>query len=109
MENLRDFLWNPLNMSKFELKNILFFKLVRILPEIDGSHKGPFKNYVILLGGRGGHQKITKDHRGGGGGSLKRSHRITRGGVMGDHQCIIKEPKKTLSYHNEILKCCGFM
>ena len=25
--------------------------------------KGPFKNHVILLGGRGGHQKITNDHR----------------------------------------------
>ena len=30
-------------------------------------YKGPLKNYVILLGGRGGHQKITNDHRGGGG------------------------------------------
>ena len=29
-------------------------------------NRGPFKNYVILLGGKGGHQKITEDHKRGG-------------------------------------------
>ena len=58
----------------------------------------------------GGHQKITKDHRGGRGGPSK-DHVGSQGGggVMGDHQCTIKEPKKTYSYHNGILKLCDFI
>ena len=36
-------------------------------PGIAGNiNKGPFKYYVITLGGRGGHQMITFDYRGGG-------------------------------------------
>ena len=37
-ENLRDFLWNTLNLLSFELKKMLFcLKQVRILAEIDQS------------------------------------------------------------------------
>ena len=52
-------------------------KIVRLLLE---TPKGPFKYYVILLGGRGGSPKDHKRSQGGEGGSLKRSRRITRGG-----------------------------
>ena len=40
-------------------------------PLVFNRGKGAFKNYVILLGGRGGHQKDHKISQGGRGGSSK--------------------------------------
>ena len=38
LKNLRDFLWNALTLSIFELEKRFFFKQVRISPEIDWYH-----------------------------------------------------------------------